>query len=86
MCVYVYICICMYMYVYICIHQMCAGTLQVRVKCLELQAAHDVLLEQQGLYKDLLSAADKQHKRLQVPKTIYYCTKYVTVHGSSVCR
>jgi len=36
-----------------------------RFMCEELQAAHNVLLEQQGLYKDLLSAAGMQHQRLQ---------------------
>ena len=36
-----------------------------RFMCEELQAAHNVLLEQQALYKDLLSAAGMQHQRLQ---------------------
>ena len=34
--------------------------LEARAKCVELQAAHDSLLEQQRLYQELLASADKQ--------------------------
>ena len=39
--------------------------IEVRAKYMQVQAAHKSMLEQQGLYKDLLTAAAKQNKRLQ---------------------